>query len=215
MEDIEAGYVTTVIIKDMSRLGRNYLQVDYYTDNYFPDHNVRFIAVNDGVDSDQGDDDFSPFRNIMNEWYAKDISRKVRSSKKLRGNAGDPMSPPPYGYKKDPDNLRKWIIDDEAAEVVRRIYWLCVEGKGIETTARLLQEDGILTPTQYWESKGIRKGGKKSQDTPCKWCKTTITKILTLREYTGTLVNFKTYSKSFKNKRSLDNPEKNWAIFVL
>lgn len=213
LEDIEAGYVTTVIVKDMSRLGRNYLQVGYYTDNYFPDHNVRFIAVNDGVDSDQGDDDFSPFRNIMNEWYAKDISRKVRSSKKLRGNAGDPMCPPPYGYKKDPDNPRKWIIDDEAAEVVRRIYRLCVEGKGIETTARLLQEDGILTPTQYWESKGIRKGGKKSQDTPCKWCKTTITKILTLREYTGTLVNFKTYSKSFKNKRRLDNPEENWAIF--
>ena len=213
LEDIEAGYVTTVIVKDMSRLGRSYLQVGYYTDNYFPDHNVRFIAVNDGVDSDQGDDDFSPFRNIMNEWYAKDISRKVRSSKKLRGNAGDPMCPPPYGYKKDPDNPRKWIIDDEAAEVVRRIYRLCVEGKGIETTARILQEDGILTPTQYWESKGIRKGGKKSQDTPCKWCKTTITKILTLREYTGTLVNFKTYSKSFKNKRCLDNPEENWAIF--
>lgn len=197
----------------MSRLGRNYLQVGYYTDTYFPDHDVRFIAVNDGVDSDQGDDDFSPFRNIMNEWYAKDISRKVRSSNKLRGNAGDPMCPPPYGYKKDPDNPRKWIIDDEAAEVVRRIYRLCVEGKGIETTARLLQGDGILTPTQYWESKGIRKGGKKSQDTPCKWCKTTITKILTLREYTGTLVNFKTYSKSFKNKRRPDNPEENWAIF--
>lgn len=150
---------------------------------------------------------------MFNEWYAKDISRKVRSSKKLRGNAGDPMCPPPYGYKKDPDNPRKWIIDEEAAEVVRRIYRLCVEGKGIETTARLLQENGILTPTQYWESKGIRKGGKKSQDTPCKWCKTTITKILTLREYTGTLVNFKTYSKSFKNKRRLDNPEENWAIF--
>ena len=129
---------------------------------------------------------------MFNEWYAKDISRKVRSSKKLRGNAGDPMCPPPYGYKKDPDNPRKWIIDDEAAEVVRRIYRLCVEGKGIETTARLLQEDGILTPTQYWESKGIRKGGKKSQDTPCKWCKTTITKILTLREYTG-------YSGQFQN----------------
>ena len=90
IEDIEAGYVTTVIVKDMSRLGRNYLQVGYYTDTFFPDHNVRFIAINDGVDSEQGEDDFTPFRNIMNEWYAKDISRKVRSSKKLRGNAGDP-----------------------------------------------------------------------------------------------------------------------------
>ena len=150
---------------------------------------------------------------MTNEWYAKNISRKVRSSKKLRGNADNPMCPPPYGYKKDPNNPRKWIIDDEAAEVVRRTYRLCIEGKGIETTARMLQEDGILTPTQYWESKGIRKGGKKTQDTPCKWCKTTITKILTLPEYTGTLINFKTYSKSFKNKRRLINPEENRAVF--
>ena len=197
----------------MSRLGRNYLQVGYYTDTYFPEHNVHFIAVNDGVDSEQGDDDFAPFRNIMNEWYAKDISRKVRSSKKMRGNAGEPLCPPPYGYQKDPDNPKKWIIDDEAAAVVRRIYRLCIEGKGVETTARLLQEDGILTPTQYWQSKGIQKGGVKSQSTPCKWCKTSVAKILALREYTGVLINFKTYSKSFKNKRRLENPEENWAVF--
>lgn len=213
LEDIEAGYVTTVIVKDMSRLGRNYLQVGYYTDTYFPDHNVRFIAINDGVDSEQGDDDFTPFRNIMNEWYAKDISRKVRSSKKLRGNAGDPLCMPPYGYKKNPENPRQWIIDPEAAEVVRKIYRLCIEGNGIETTARVLQESGILTPTQYWASKGIRKGGKKTQDEPCKWCKTTIAKILTLREYTGDLINFKTYSRSFKNKRRLPNAEENQMLF--
>lgn len=187
IEDIEAGYVTTVIVKDMSRLGRNYLQVGYYTDTFFPDHNVRFIAINDGVDSEQGEDDFTPFRNIMNEWYAKDISRKVRSSKKLRGNAGDPLCLPPYGYRKDPDNPKQWIIDEEAAEVVRKIYRLCIEGNGIETTARILQESGILTPTYYWAKKGIRKGGKKTQDNPCKWCKTTITKILTLQEYTAFL----------------------------
>ena len=213
LEDIEAGYVTTVIVKDMSRLGRNYLQVGYYTDTYFPEHNVRFIAVNDGVDSDLGDDDFSPFRNIMNEWYAKDISRKVRSSKKLHGSAGDPIALPPYGYRKDPENPRKWLVDEEAAAVVRRIYRLCIEGNGVETTARILQEDGILTPAQYWESKGIRKGGKKTQTTPCKWCNTTVSKILSLREYTGTLINFKTYSRSFKNKKRLDNPEENWAVF--
>lgn len=209
IEDIEAGYVTTVIVKDMSRLGRNYLQVGYYTDTFFPDHNVRFIAINDGVDSEQGEDDFTPFRNIMNEWYAKDISRKVRSSKKLRGNAGDPLCLPPYGYRKDPDNPKQWIIDEEAAEVVRKIYRLCIEGNGIETTARILQESGILTPTYYWAKKGIRKGGKKTQDNPCKWCKTTITKILTLQEYTGVLINFKTYSKSFKDKRRRENPEEN------
>ena len=211
--DIEAGYVTTVIVKDMSRLGRNYLQVGYYTDTFFPDHNVRFIAINDGVDSEQGEDDFTPFRNIMNEWYAKDISRKVRSSKKLRGNAGDPLCLPPYGYRKAPDNPKQWIIDEEAAEVVRKIYRLCIEGNGIETTARILQESGILTPTYYWAKKGIRKGGKKTQDNPCKWCKTTITKILTLQEYTGVLINFKTYSKSFKDTRRRENPEENQRVF--
>lgn len=213
IEDIEAGYVTTVIVKDMSRLGRNYLQVGYYTDTFFPDHNVRFIAINDGVDSEQGEDDFTPFRNIMNEWYAKDISRKVRSSKKLRGNAGDPLCLPPYGYRKAPDNPKQWIIDEEAAEVVRKIYRLCIEGNGIETTARILQESGILTPTYYWAKKEIRKGGKKTQDNPCKWCKTTITKILTLQEYTGVLINFKTYSKSFKDKRRRENPEENQRVF--
>ena len=103
---------------------------------------------------------------MFNEWYAKDISRKVRSSKKLRGNAGDPMCLPPYGYKKDPDDPRKWIIDDEAAEVIRRIYRLCIEGNGVETTARLLQKDGILTPAQYWAAKGIRKGGKRARIRP-------------------------------------------------
>lgn len=213
IKDIEAGYVTTVIVKDMSRLGRNYLQVGYYTDTFFPDHDVRFIAINDGVDSEQGEDDFTPFRNIMNEWYAKDISRKVRSSKKLRGNAGDPLCLPPYGHKKDPDNPKQWIIDEEAAEVVRKIYRLCIEGNGIETTARILQESGTLTPTYYWAKKGIRKGGKKTQDNPCKWCKTTITKILTLQEYTGVLINFKTYSKSFKDKRRRENPEENQRVF--
>ena len=213
IEDIEAGYVTTVIVKDMSRLGRNYLQVGYYTDTFFPDHNVRFIAINDGVDSEQGEDDFTPFRNIMNEWYAKDISRKVRSSKKLRGNAGDPLCLPPYGYRKDPDNPKQWIIDEEAAEVVRKIYRLCIEGNGIETTARILQESGILTPTYYWAKKGIRKGGKKTQDNPCKWCKTTITKILTLQEYTGVLIKLKNNYKSLKDKRRRQNPEENKMVF--
>ena len=120
---------------------------------------------------------------------------------------------PPYGYRKDPENPKQWIIDEEAAEVVRKIYRLCIEGNGIETTARILQESGILTPIYYWAQKGIRKGGKQTQDNPCKWCKTTITKILTLQEYTGVLINFKTYSKSFKNKRRRINPEENQKVF--
>lgn len=213
VEDIEMGYVTTVIVKDMSRLGRNYLQVGYYTETFFPDNDIHFIAINDCVDSENEDDDFTPFRNIINEWYAKDISRKVRSSKKLKGNAGEPISLPPYGYMRDPQDSKQWIIDDEAADVVRLIYKLCIDGNGIETTARILQEKEILTPTQYWIKKGIRKGGKKTQENPYKWCKSTITKMLTMREYTGDLVNFKSHTKSFKNKKKIEHSEDEMKIF--
>ena len=132
------GYISTVIVNDMSRLGRDYLQVGYYTDKYFPDRNIRFIAVNDCVDSADGENELAPFRNVMNEMYARDISRKVRSSHRLRGNAGEPLSQPPYGYMKAPDNKKKWIIDEDAAKVVRRIYAWCLEGKGNETISRLL-----------------------------------------------------------------------------
>ena len=122
VEAVENGYIEAIFVKDMSRLGRDYLQVGYYTDNFFPSYNVRFVAVNDGVDSAQGENEFAPFRNIMNEWYARDISRKIRSSQRLRGNAGVPLSAPPYGYKKDPDNPKRWIVDDEAASVVRQTF---------------------------------------------------------------------------------------------
>ena len=213
IEDIDLGYVGTVIVKDMSRLGRDYLQVGYYTDQYFPDRNIRFIAVNDCVDSANGEDELTPFRNVMNEMYARDISRKVRSSHRLRGNAGEPLSPPPYGYVKSPENPKRWIMDPEATEVVRRIYRMCMEGKGNEVIAGILQKEGVLVPQAYWQSKGIGRGGKKTQPNPCKWCKTTIGKILALREYTGDIVNFKTYSKSFKNKTRLRSPEENLVIF--
>ncbi len=213
LEDIELGYISTIIVKDMSRLGRDYLQVGYYTDSFFPDRDIRFIAINDCVDSVDGENELAPFRNVMNEMYAKDISRKVRSSHRLRGNAGEPLSQPPYGYIKSPDNRKKWIVDPETSYVVRLIYRLCIEGNGIETTARLLQEDKVLTPMAYWASKDIGRGGKKKQDNPYKWCKSTITKILTLPEYTGDLVNFKTYSKSFKNKTRFENTQENRIIF--
>lgn len=213
IEDIEMGYVTTVMVKDLSRLGRDYVSVGNYTDSYFPDHNVRFIAVNDGIDSDEGESEIAPFKNILNEMYARDISKKIRSSHRLRGNAGEPLSPPPFGYTKSPENNKKWIIDPEAAAIVKRIYKMCLEGNGYETIARILQEEKILNPQAYWQSKGIGRGGKKTQPNPYKWCKTTVEKILAQQEYCGDIINFKTYSKSFKNKTRLDNPPENWVIF--
>ncbi len=213
LEDMEMGYVSAIIVKDMSRLGRDYLQVGYYTDTFFPDHNIRFIAINDCVDSDDGENELAPFRNVMNEMYARDISRKVRSSHRLRGNAGEPLSQPPYGYMKSPENKKQWIIDPEAAQIVKEIFAMCIEGKGNETIARILQERQVLVPMAYWQSKGLERGGKKTQVNQYKWCKTTIAKILAQQEYCGDVINFKTYSKSFKNKARIRNPEANWAIF--
>jgi len=207
------GYVTTLIVKDMSRLGRDYLQVGYYTDTYFPDRNIRFIAVNDCVDSADGENELAPFRNVMNEMYARDISRKVRSSHRLRGNAGEPLSQPPYGYLKSPENKKKWIVDAYAADIVRDIFRMCLEGKGQETIARILQERKVLIPMAYWYSLGLKRGGKRVQPDPYKWSKSSIAKILANQEYCGDIINFKTYSKSFKNKTRLDNPEENWVIF--
>lgn len=213
LEDIEMGYVAVIIVKDMSRLGRDYLQVGYYTDTYFPDHHIRFIAINDCVDSEDGENELAPFRNVMNEMYARDISRKVRSAHRIRGNSGEPLSQPPYGYIKSPENKKKWIIEPEAAAVVRDIFKMCLEGKGNDTIARILQERQILNCTAYWHAHGVNRGGKKTQPNPYKWKFTTIEKILSRQEYCGDIVNFKTYSKSFKNKARLENPEENWVIF--
>ncbi len=213
LEDIEMGYVTTVMVKDLSRLGRDYVSVGHYTDNFFPEHNIRFIAVNDLVDSNDGENEIAPFKNIMNEMYARDISRKVRSSHRIRGNMGEPLSQPPYGYMKSPENKKKWIVDTEAAEVVKSIFMMCIEGKGNETIARILQENKVMIPMAYWQSKGLDRGGKKTQPDPYKWCKTTVGKILEQQEYCGDVINFKTYSKSFKNKKRILNPEENWKVF--
>ena len=213
LEDIEMGYISTIIVKDMSRLGRDYLQVGYYTDTYFPDRNIRFIAINDCVDSADGENELAPFRNVMNEMYARDISRKVRSSHRIRGNSGEPLSQPPYGYMKSPNNKKRWVIDPEAAQIVRDVFRMCLEGKGNETIARILQEREVLVPMAYWQSKGLDRGGKKTQPNPYKWSKSTIAKMLAQQEYCGDVINFKTYSKSFKNKARIPNPEENWAIF--
>ncbi len=213
LSDIEMGYIYAVMVKDLSRLGRDYVSVGNYTDVYFPDHDIRFIAVNDGIDSEEGESEIAPFKNILNEMYARDISKKIRSSHRLRGAMGEPLSQPPYGYIKSAENKKKWVIDPEAAEVVKSIFKMCLEGKGNETIARLLQEQKVLVPMAYWQSKGLPRGGKKTQPNPYRWCKTTIYKILSQQEYCGDVINFKTYSKSFKNKTRLPNSPENWMIF--
>ena len=192
--------------EDMSRLGRDYLGVGYYTDTFFPEHNIRFIEVNDCVDSDDGENELAPFRNVMNEMYARDISRKVRSAHRIRGNSGEPLGQPPYGYRKDPLDKKHWIIDPEASQVVRDIFRMCLEGKGNDTIARILQENGILNCTAYWHEKGIGRGGKKTQPNPYRWKNSTIRKILTQQEYCGDVINFKTYSHDTDGKLVI-NPD--------
>ena len=211
---IEAGYILAVFVKDLSRLGRNYIEVGKLTEEFFPLHDIRLVAVSDGVDSDEGEDDFTPFKNIMNEYYAKDISRKRRIVNKMKGNAGVPLSPPPYGYIKNPDDPRFWVVEPEAAEVVRRIYRMALEGYGLAETAAQLAADGVVNPTYYWRSRGTSRGGSKSTVEPTKWGHTTVKKILTLQEYCGDVINFKSYSKSYKRKKRIKNPEENRAIFL-
>mgnify|MGYP001492199513 FL=1 len=214
ISDIEAGKVGIVLVKDLSRVGRDYLRVGFYTEVTFPQNGVRFIAVNNGVDSaNQSENDFAPFLNIMNEWYARDISKKRRISNKIKGNAGEPMGQPPYGYIKDPNDPKHWIVDDEAAQVVRRVYSMTLEGFGTEQIATQLEKDGVLTPRVYWLTKGIKRPGKGKQQPPTKWNSSTITKILSLQEYCGDILNFKTYSKSYKNKKRIDNDRENWVVF--
>lgn len=211
---IEAGYISAVFVKDLSRLGRNYIEVGKLTEEFFPLHDIRLVAVSDGVDSDEGEDDFTPFKNIMNEYYAKDISKKRRIVNKMKGNAGVPLSPPPYGYIKNSNDPRFWVVEPEAAEVVRRIYRMALEGYGLAETAAQLAADGVVNPTYYWRSRGTSRGGSKSTVEPTKWGHTTVKKILTLQEYCGDVINFKSYSKSYKMKKRIENPEENRAIFL-
>ena len=212
--DIEAGIVKRVIIKDMSRLGRDYLQVGMYTEIMFPEHDVHFIAVNDGVDSKQGDNEFTPFRNIINEWYAKDTSKKIRAVMKVKGNAGEHLTTnAPYGYMKDPANPKQWVRDNDAANVVYDIGLYVMDGYGPSQIARLLKQRKILTPAAYYESKGINCN-VKPQDDPYGWNASTVAHILDRwREYLGHTVNFKTTKKSYKSKKKNQKPESEWVIF--
>ena len=211
--DVEAGKVKRVIVKDMSRLGRDYLQVGMYTEIFFPEHDVHFIAVNDGVDSNQEDNEFTPFRNIINEWYAKDTSKKIRAVKRSKGMAGEHIgSHPPYGYMKNPENKKEWLIDEEAAEVVREIFRLCVGGYGPTRIAHILTERKILCPTYY----ALEKGGKPRTALPADkytWNGPVVAKILDRMDYLGHTANFKTHVKSYKVHKTIYNSPDQWKVF--
>ena len=213
IQQLEQGKAAAVFVKDLSRLGRNYIEVGRLTEEFFPNHDIRLVAVSDNIDTDEGENELAPIRNLFNEWYARDISKKRRISNKIKGNASEPMGQPPYGYIKDPENPKRWIVDEEAAQVVRRIYRMTLEGVGTEQIAAKLEEDGILTPRAYWHSKGINRPGKVKDLPPTHWNSSSVIKMLSVQEYCGDILNFKTYSKSYKNKKRLENDRENWAIF--
>ena len=207
----EAGKVKKVIVKDMSRMGRDYLKVGYYTESFFAERDIRYIAINDGVDSDKGDNDFTPFRNLFNDFYARDTSKKIRAVMRSKGNAGEHLcTNPPYGYRKDPADKKKWIVDEEAAEVVKRIFDLCIAGKGPMQIAKMLTADKVLTVKAHY----AKQNGRTMPDNPYRWSVESIRGILERPEYTGCTVNFKTHSKSHKLKKRLQNAPENQRIFL-
>ena len=206
----EAGKIRTVIVKDMSRMGRDYLKVGYYTESFFAERDIRYIAINDGVDSDKGDNDFTPFRNLFNDFYARDTSKKIRAVMRAKGNAGEHLcTNPPYGYQKDLADKKKWIVDEEAAEIVKRIFDLCISGKGPMQIAKLLTAQHVLTVKAHY----AQRDGKPLPEKPYQWSPKSVAGILERPEYTGCTVNFKTYSKSHKLKKRLHNAPENQRIF--
>ena len=212
MNGVNQGNIGCIIVKDMSRLGRDYLKVGQCME-ILRQKGVRLIAINDNVDSFYKDDDFTPFRNIMNEWYARDTSRKIKSTFKTKGESGKHTgSSPPYGYIKDKDDKNQWIIDEKAAEVVRRIFHLTMDGKGPYAIARILEADKIDIPAYHQQKLGYGLHQSKVFEYPYRWCSSTIASILKKQEYLGHTVNFKT-RKHFKDKKSKYVSEDNWLIF--
>lgn len=211
IEQLELGKSSALFVKDLSRLGRNYIEVGRLIEELLPMLKVRLIAVSDGIDTQEGDDELIPIRNMFNEWYSRDISKKRRMSNKVKGNSGIPLGPPPYGYIKDEEDPKRWKIDIEAATVIRRIFAMTMDDMGLEEIAAILTLEKVLTPAEYAISKGIRKPGgkgKKKNDNPYYWVKSTVSKILSMQEYCGDVINFKSYSISYKNrKRHANNPE--------
>ena len=216
MEDVEAGKIGTVIAKDMSRIGRNYLEVGYYTEIRFREKGVRFIAIGNNVDSAvQGSSEFVPFLNIVNEWYLRDCSRKVRSSVRAKGNSGKHVtSQVIYGYKKDPEDGNHWIVDEEAAAVVRRIFQMTIEGLGPYAIANRLSEEKIERPSYYLGKQGIGNYQNRCDTAnACNWRGCSVASILSKPEYMGWTVNFRTYTESYKDKKRKPNDRENWAVF--
>lgn len=213
LADIKAGKIKRVVVKDMSRFGRNYLQVGMYTEMLFPEYGVHFIAVNDGVDSVRGDSEFTAIRNVFNEMYAKDTSKKIKATWQSKGRSGEHLtSIPPYGYIKDPEDKKKWIVDEEAAAVVQKIFALCVDGLGPTQIAKWLRQNQILNPTAYAHQKGLPVSNKLTAD-PYKWTNETVSRILERIDYLGHTVNFKTSKPSFKSKKKVWNDPSEWVIF--
>ena len=205
---VEQGLVENFIVKDMSRFGRDYLQVGHYTELIFPSRDVRFIAVNDGVDSARGDNDFTSFRNLFNDFYAKDTSKKVRAVLHARGISGKHMGKPPYGYRFDPGDRNHWILDEDAAPVVRRIFDLAIAGKGPSQIARILEQDKFLTTKALYS----RQQGRPLPEHPYHWAEQSVVAILERMEYTGCVCNFKTHSRSYKLKKRIPNSAEDMFI---
>jgi site-specific DNA recombinase len=212
---MEEGRIGTIIVKDMSRLGRDYLKVGYYTEVLFPGSDIRFIAINNNVDSaNQQDSDFTPFLNIINEWYAKDTSKKIRAVFKSKGQSGKPLcTNPPYGYIKDPEDKTRWIVDEEAAEVVREAFRLCMQGYGPSQIAKEFTRRRIMNPTAHARKNGINIPDNRGHDDDYVWRGSTIVHMLSRQEYLGHTVNFKTYRKSYKQKKQMKNDPSEWMIF--
>lgn len=214
IRDIDEGKVSTVIVKDMSRFGRDHILVGYYTKYYFAEADVRFIAVYDQVDSETNpDDDITPFKNILNEMYAKDCSKKIKAVMKAKGNAGKHLAThPPLGYKKDPNDKEKWVIDERGAKTVREIFSLCMNGYGPTQIARILTERKIDTPVVYFHKHGLPTPAKLREDSEI-WDQKSVARILENVEYTGCTVNFKTYKKSYKSKKRIEAPKEDRLVF--
>ena len=214
MSDVEDGKISTVIVKDMSRFGRDHILVGYYTKYYLAEADVRFIAIYDQVDSEKNpDDDITPFKNILNEMYAKDCSKKIKAVFKAKGNSGKHLaSIPPLGYKKDPENKEKWIIDENGAEIVREIFKLCVQGFGPTQIARILTERGVDTPAVYLHKNGLPTALKLNERSNI-WSPTSISHILADVSYLGHTVNFKFNKKSYKSRRRIPTKKEDWIIF--
>ena len=213
MADAEEGKVSTVIVKDMSRFGRDYIMVGYYTEIYFSNLDIRFIAINDNVDSNiQTENDLTPFKNVFNEWYARDTSKKIRAVFKAKGNSGKHLSTnPPFGYKKDPNDKEKWIIDEEAATTVRRIFQMYVDGYRISEIGHKLTEEKVETPMLYYMNRGIKTNARSEY--PEIWDSMSIKYILSQTAYAGHTVNFQTAVKSYKTKKQIRLPKEDWIIY--